>query len=157
MDSWCFLPERSRLDDWFLGQPPPVHSSRRCMRRWLGLGRHLYLPETGLVNIYLKGVNVLFKMYIFIHKCTKYIKQRISFVWEKFSDWNVVFPPPLFHKTLNIKSWVTMIYFSKFWHVVWYFWVSVMWKYMKRLCFFLFYKSLCLIRLALTEIYEMCI
>ncbi len=49
-------PERSRLDDWFLRaqaerwQPPPgFRSSRKCMRRWLGLGRHLFLPEAGLV------------------------------------------------------------------------------------------------------------
>ncbi len=48
-------PECSRLDDWFLGRRPNIGnrlrflSSRKCMRRWLGLGGHLFLPETGLV------------------------------------------------------------------------------------------------------------
>ncbi len=32
-----------------VGNRPRFRSSRKCMRRWLGLGRHLFLPETGLV------------------------------------------------------------------------------------------------------------
>ncbi len=32
-----------------VGNCPRFCSSRKCMRRWLGLGRHLFLPETGLV------------------------------------------------------------------------------------------------------------
>ncbi len=32
-----------------VGNRPRFRSSRKCMRRWLGLGRHLFLPEAGLV------------------------------------------------------------------------------------------------------------
>ncbi len=32
-----------------VGNRPRFRSSRKCMRRWLGLGRHLFLPETGLL------------------------------------------------------------------------------------------------------------
>ncbi len=47
--------DRSSLDDWFLGAQadrrnhPQFLSSRKCMRRWLGLGGHLFLPKTVLV------------------------------------------------------------------------------------------------------------
>ncbi len=48
-------PERSRrmIGSWGrrpnVGNRPRFRSSRKCMRRWLGLGRHLFLPEAGLV------------------------------------------------------------------------------------------------------------
>ncbi len=42
-----------RSSSWFLGaqaeRRQPFLSSRKCMRRWLGRGRRLFLPETGLV------------------------------------------------------------------------------------------------------------
>ncbi len=49
-------PECSRLDKWFMGRRPIIgshlrfHSSRKCIKRkWLGLGGHLFLPETELL------------------------------------------------------------------------------------------------------------